>query len=231
MRHLRFTTNLNRHHLPPKMSISFIRGIASSQKDKKLSDEQMEKIIAVKKKIKYRFAHKYYTEQEHINYLPMEYEPYEFDTEIKSLSSMPEPAIEEIIRISKKITDHTFGVILESEKVSNLNVYIAQMNKVQINIRQANFFVVTDSEEILLKLNDVFNWMNRIFYIVPNTYNSNISKEFRPSINFHCLKHMDKHISTPNSKYMNLLKDMGGKQVTVPNPNRVFSFNCKKLVP
>ena len=105
------------------------------------------------------------------------------------------------------------------------------MNKVQINIRQANFFVVTDSEEILLKLNDVFNWINKIFYIVPNTYNSNISKEFRPSINFHCLKHIDKHISTPNSKYMNLLKEMGGKQVTVPNPNRVFSFNCKKLVP
>lgn len=191
----------------------------------------MEKIIAVKKKIKYRFANKYYTEQEHINNLPMEYEPYEFDTEIKSLGSMPEPAIEEIIRISKKITDHTYGVILESEKVSNLNVYIAQMNKVQINIRQANFFVVTDSEEILLELNDVFNWMNKIFYIVPNTYNSNISKEFRSSINLHCLKHMDKHISTPNSKYMNLLKEMGGKQITVPNPSRVFSFNCKKLVP
>ena len=81
----------------------------------------------------------------------MEYEPYEFDTEIKSLGAMPEPAIEEIIRISKKITDHTFGVILESEKVPDLNVYIAQMNKVQINIRKANFFVVTDSEEILLK--------------------------------------------------------------------------------
>lgn len=213
------------------MSISFIRNAISNQKEKKLTDEQVKKIASVKKKIKHRFANKYYTEQEHINYLPMEYEPYEFDTEIKSLGSMPEPAIEEIIRISKKITDHTFGVILESEKVSDLNVYIAQMNKVQINIRQANFFVATDSEEILLKLNDVFNWMNRIFYIVPNTYNSNISKEFRPSINFHCLKHMDKHISTPNSKYMNLLKEMGGKQVTVPNPKRVFSFNCKKLVP
>jgi len=213
------------------MSISFIRNAISNQEKQELTPDQLKKIDAVKKKIKYRFAHKYYTEQEHINYLPMEYEPYKFDTEIKSLGSMPEPAIEEIIRINKKITDHTFGVILESEKVSNLNVYIAQMNKVQINIRQANFFVVTDSEKILLKLNDVFNWMNKIFYIVPNTYNSNISKEFRPSINFHCLKHMDKHISTPNSKYMNLLKEMGGKQVTVPNPNRVFSFNCKKLVP
>ena len=213
------------------MSISFIRNAISNQKEKQLTDEQVKKITSVKKKIKYRFANKYYTEQEHINNLPMEYEAYRFDTEIKSLSSMPEPAIEEIIRINKKITEHTWGLILESDKVQNLNVYIAQMNKVQINIRQANFFVVTDSEEILLKLNDVFNWMNKIFYIVPNTYNSNISKEFRPSINFHCLKHMDKHISTPNSKYMNLLKEMGGKQVTIPNPNRVFSFNCKKLVP
>ena len=78
------------------MSISFIRNVISNQKDKKLSDEQMEKVIAVRKKIKYRFANRYYTEQEHINNLSMEYEPYEFDTEIKSLGAMPEPAIEAV---------------------------------------------------------------------------------------------------------------------------------------
>ena len=144
---------------------------------------------------------------------------------------MPEPAIEEIIRINKKITEHTWGVILESDKVTDLNVYVAQMNKVQINARQANFFVVTDSEDLLLRLHNVFNWMNKVFYIVPNTYNSNIEEEYRASINFHCLKHLDKHISTPNSTYMNMLKQIGGKQVTVPNPNRVFCFNSKKLVP
>jgi len=173
----------------------------------------------------------YYTEQKKITNLTMEYEAYKFNNEIHSLSSMPEPAIEEIIRVNKRITEHTWGVILESDKVSNLNVYIAQMNKVQINARQANFFVVTDSEDILLKLHDVFNWMNKVFYIVPNTYNSNIEEKYRPSINFHCLKHLDKHISTPGSTYMKMLKDMGGKQVTVPNPQRVFAFNCKRLVP
>lgn len=173
----------------------------------------------------------YYTEQKKITNLTMQYEAYKFNNEIHSLSSMPEPAIEEIIRVNKHITEHTWGVILESDKVSNLNVYIAQMNKVQINARQANFFVVTDSEDILLKLHDVFNWMNKVFYIVPNTYNSNIEEEYRPSINFHCLKHLDKHISTPGSTYMKMLKDMGGKQVTVPNPQRVFAFNCKRLVP
>jgi hypothetical protein len=173
----------------------------------------------------------YYTEQQKITSLTMEYEAYKFNNQIHSLSSMPEPAIEEIIRVNKRITEHTWGVILESEKVSNLNVYIAQMNKVQINARQANFFIVTDSEDILLKLHDVFNWMNKVFYIVPNTYNSNIEEEYRPSINFHCLKHLDKHISTPGSTYMKMLKDIGGKQVTVPNPQRVFAFNCKRLVP
>ena len=161
----------------------------------------------------------------------MEYEAYKFENEIHSLSAMPETAIEEIIRINKKITDHTWGVILESDKVSDLNVYIAQMNKVQINARKTNFFVVTDSEEMFLKLNDVFNWMNKIFYIVPNTYNSNIDKEYRASINFHCLKHLEKHISTPDSLYMNYLKDMGGRQITVPSPTRVFCFNSRRLVP
>ncbi len=181
--------------------------------------------------LEYLNSQLYYTEQKKINNLTMEYSAYKFDNEITSLSSMPEPAIEEIIRINKKITDHTWGVILEADKVENINVYIAQMNKVQINARQANFFVVTDSEEILLKLHDTFNWMNKFFYICPNTYNQNIDEGYRSSINFHCLKHIEKHISTPGSTYMDMLKKMGGRQVTVPNPVRVFCFNSKRLVP
>lgn len=183
------------------------------------------------REINYENSLRYYTNQIKTNKLTMEYEAYDFNNQIHSLSSMPEPAIEEIIRINKKITEHTWGVILESDKVTDLNVYVAQMNKVQINARQANFFVVTDSEDLLLRLHNVFNWMNKVFYIVPNTYNSNIEEEYRASINFHCLKHLDKHISTPSSTYMNMLKQIGGKQITVPNPNRVFCFNSKKLVP
>lgn len=185
----------------------------------------------LEREIRYEDSLRYYTDQIKTNKLTMEYEAYDFNNQIHSLSSMPEPAIEEIIRINKKITEHTWGVILESDKVTDLNVYVAQMNKVQINARQANFYVVTDSEDLLLRLHNIFNWMNKVFYIVPNTYNSNIEEEYRASINFHCLKHLDKHISTPNSTYMNMLKQIGGKQVTVPNPNRVFCFNSKKLVP
>lgn len=186
---------------------------------------------ALDKELDYLDSQLYYTEQKTIKKLTMEYSAYKFDSEIHSLSSLPEQAIEEIIRISKGITDHTWGVILESEKVQDINVYIAQMNKVQINARQANFFVVTDSEEILLKLHNTFNWMNRVHYICPNTFNANIDEKYRSTINFHCLKHLDKHVSTPGSIYMNMLKSIGGKQVTVPNPSRVFCFNCKRLVP
>ena len=183
------------------------------------------------RELQYEQSFKYYTDQNKIEKLKMEYEAYKFNKSVYSIGALPEPAIEEIIRINKNITKHTWGVILESEKIQNLNVYIAQMNKVQINSRQANFFVVTDSEEALLKLHNTFNWMNKVFYIAPNTYNPNIDPKYRGSINFHCLKHLDKHISTPNSLYMNLLKQVGGKQITVPNPSRVFSFNCKRLVP
>lgn len=183
------------------------------------------------KEIEYEESLKFYTDKTNVKILKMNYKPYEISNEILSLSSMPEPAIEEVIRINKRITEHTWGVILESDKVSDINVYIAQMNKVQINSRQANFFVVTDSEDLLLKLYNTFNWMNKVFYICPNTYNSNIDDAYRSSINFHCLKHLDKHISTPNSIYMNMLKGMGGKQVVVPNPKRVFCFNSKRLVP
>ena len=112
----------------------------------------------------------------------MEYEAYDFNNQIHSLSSMPEPAMEEIIRINKKITEHTWGVILESDKVTDLNVYVAQMNKVQINARQANFFVVTDSEDLLLRLHNVFNWMNKVFYIVPH------------QISHRYLHHKDKYV-------------------------------------
>jgi hypothetical protein len=194
-------------------------------------DKSQEIINFLDRELLYEQSLKYYTDQQKITKLKMEYKEYAFSDEIHSLSSMPEPAIEEIIRINKRITDKTWGVILESEKVQNLNVYIAQMNKVQINSRKSNFFVVTDSHDIMLELNDVFNWMNKIFYIVPNTYDLNIEKEYRPSINFHCLKHLEKHISTPGSSYSDMLKSIGGIQVTVPNSKRVFSFNCKRLVP
>jgi len=210
--------------------ISYVKN--AYQKAKNVYEYKALRILEyLDRELKYEESLKHYTDQNKFKKLPMEYEAYKFENEIHSLSSMPETAIEEIIRINKKITDHTWGVILESDKVSDLNVYIAQMNKVQINARKANFFVATDSEDILLKLNDVFNWMNKIFYIVPNTYNGNIDKEYRASINFHCLKHLEKHISTPNSIYMNHLKDMGGRQITVPSPTRVFCFNSKRLVP
>jgi hypothetical protein len=210
--------------------ISYVKN--AYQKAKNVYEYKALRILEyLDRELKYEESLTHYTDQNKLIKLSMEYEAYKFENEIHSLSSMPETAIEEIIRINKKITDHTWGVILESEKVSDINVYIAQMNKVQINARKANFFVITDSEEILLKLNDVFNWMNKIFYIVPNTYNSSISEEYRSSINFHCLKHLEKHISTPGSVYMNHLKDMGGRQITVPSPTRVFCFNSKRLVP
>ena len=162
------------------------------------------------RELNYEQSLKHYTDQHKIKELTMEYKSYKFENEIHSLSSMPETAIEEVI---------------------DINIYIAQMNKVQINARKANFFVVTDSEDILLKLNDVFNWMNKIFYIIPNTYDHHIDKQYRNSINFHCLKHLEKHVSTPESLHMNMLKEIGGIQVTVPNQNRVFCFNSKRLVP
>ena len=84
------------------------------------------------RELSYLDSQLYYTEQKNITNLNMEYSAYKFDSEIMSLSSMPEQALEEIIRISKKITDHTWGVILESEKVQNINVYIAQMIEVCI---------------------------------------------------------------------------------------------------
>lgn len=179
----------------------------------------------------YLNSFKSYTEQRFRVSLDMDYEAFPLSTDICSLSSMPEPAIEEIIRISKKVNDHTWGVILESSQVADLNVYIAQMNKVQINNRNANFLVATDSHEILLKLQNVFNWMNRVSYIVPNIYNRNIDNSFRPSITFHSLKHLEKYVSTPQSAYKEMLQTIGGKHVVVPNPNRVYCFNCKPLAP
>ena len=60
---------------------------------------------------------------------------------------------------------------------------------------------------------------------------SHSTVKFHESLKPMILKHLDKHISTPGSTYMNMLKQIGGKQVTVPNPQRVFAFNCKRLVP
>ena len=53
------------------------------------------------RELNYQQSLKYYTDQIEIKNLTMEYEAYEINNEIFSLSSMPEPAIEEIIRINR----------------------------------------------------------------------------------------------------------------------------------
>jgi len=160
--------------------------------------------------------------------IPMNYKTFNFNIdELISFDNLNGQCIKEIIKISKNTDEKTWGVILESSKIEDLNVYIAQMNRVQINSRKSKFFVITDCNEILYKLANVFNWMNKDFYIIPNIFNYKIEEKYRMSINYHIISELDKVISTPKNALCKHLKDNLNKDVIIPNPNKVYSFKCK----
>lgn len=183
------------------------------------------------KEIDYLDSFRQYKIKKDLKSIPMNYKTFNFDKdEIISFENLNEKSLKEIIKISKNTHDKTWGVILEASKIDDLNIYIAQMNKVQMNIRKSNFFVITDCREVLYKLSNIFNWMNRDFYIVPNVYNYNIEESNRMSINYHILSELDKIISTPDCKITSYLKNNFAKDVLIPNPEKVFSFKCKSLL-
>lgn len=183
------------------------------------------------KEIDYLDSFRKYKIKKDLKGIPMNYTTFNFkQEEIISFKDLDEKCLKEIIKISKNTHEKTWGVILESSKVEDLNIYIAQMNKVQMNIRKSNFFIVTDCNEILYKLSNIFNWMNRDFYVIPNVYNYNIEDKYRMSINYHILSELDKIITTPKCELSKFLKDDLGKDALVPNPDKVFSFKCKNLL-
>ena len=180
--------------------------------------------------IAYLDSFNYYVDQIPLSKLPMFYKTFDLDTNITPLIDLPADALAEVFSVSRKISEDTLGVVLEEDNLEDINLFIAQMNKAQIKNRRTNFFVITDSVDILLHLYNVFNWMNKKSYVVPTVYNENIDDSLRPSILYHCLTQLDKCIVNPKNIYLPLLKKEKGLKVSSP-PQKAFCFNCKSIVP
>lgn len=206
------------HHIVKKIKNKFVQLY-------KIGVQNIEDFLD--KEIDYLDSFSRYLIKKDLKKVPMNFKTFSFNEEkIISLDNLSGKSVKEVIKITKNFNEKTWGVVLESSKIIDLNLYIAQMNRVQINSRKSNFFIVTDCPEVLYKLSNIFNWMNKDFYITPNCYNQSISDEDRLSINYHCLLELDKIITTPNNALSNHLKNDVGKDVMTPNPKKVYSFKC-----
>jgi len=173
---------------------------------------------------------KYITKKD-LREIPVNYQTFSIsNNKILSLEEMPPNAIKEIIKISKCINEKTWGIILESSKIVDFNSYLAQLNRIQINNRKSNFFVITDCEEILYRLTNIFNWMNRDFYIVNNKFDLSIEDKHRFSINYHCMSEIDRIVTTPQCDLSIHFRDELGKTLITPNSKNIYNFKCKPLI-
>ena len=181
--------------------------------------------------IEYLDSFNKYIVKKDLKSIPMNYETLSLkNNKILPLEEIPPNGIKEIIKISKSINEKTWGIILEASKINNFNSYLAQLNRIQINNRKSNFFVITDSEEVLYRLTNIFNWMNRDFYIVNNKFDHEVEDKYRFSINYHCMAEIERIVTTPQCELSLHFKNELGKTLIIPNSKNIFNFKCKPLL-
>ena len=140
-------------------------------------------------------------------------------------------ALQELESLIDPIDSDTWAVIIEASKVVDLNIFIAQMLHIQMENKKVRFFVVTDSEEILLKIVNVFNWHNRVFYTLPSVISDTLSPSVRNSVTYECLTKIRHFIHTDNCSLFKKLHRDHGKESTFTDPHKVFVFDCSVLSP
>ena len=85
------------------------------------------------REINYLDFFRHYIIKKDLKEIPMNYKTFNFnEDDIVSFDDLNGDCVKEIIKISKNTHDKTWGVVLESSKIDDLNIYIAQMNKVQM---------------------------------------------------------------------------------------------------
>ena len=143
------------------------------------------------------------------------------------------PAFKKELRsLISDFDENVCGIIIENSKLTDLNVFIAAMNQVQMKNKDARFFIVTDSQEVLLKLANVFNWMGRIFYVLPTPPLSPGDPDLQNSLFYHALKSIEEFISTPDCTLSKCLESRHQKKITfMDDPEEVFVFDCSSILP
>jgi hypothetical protein len=135
----------------------------------------------------------------------------------------PKKLLKESRKLSKNTNQHTVGIIAQKSEERNLNILIAAMNKQQIKDKDANFFVITDSEKILHKLCDVFRWMNTTSYILPNSSNS--------TVNAITISKLNKIITLESSDLCDNIASNYDAEISTINKEEIFVFDCKQIAP
>jgi len=196
------------------------------------------------KEIAYLDSSKYYTEQDPLTregikdlsasrkkelnrmstanfnfYLRKQIPPEDFSDEITA----------EIELLSEGLDSHTCAVIIESSRVRNLGAIVAAMTHRQLKEPKTRFFIITDSDEIILKLVNVFNWANRHFYTLPTLMDLNLNPYERNSVTSEILSKLDNFIVAENSTLLKLVNAKGQKPLPLLDAEEVFVFRPEEM--
>jgi len=196
------------------------------------------------KEISYLDSSKYYTEQDPLTREDIKDFSAPLKRELNRLSTSnfnfslrkqvsPRDFSDELTAEIKLLTEgldpHTCGVIIEASRVRNLGAIVAAMTHRQLKEPKTRFFIATDSDEIILKLVNIFNWAHRHFYTLPTLMNLNLNSHERNSVTYEILSKLDNFIVVENSTLLKRLNDKAQKFPSLIDAEEVFVFQPTEM--
>jgi len=137
--------------------------------------------------------------------------------------------IAEIKLLSKSIDPFTCGVIIESSRLKSLDSIIAAMTHRQLAEPRTRFFIACDNDEIILKLINVFNWINRNFYTLPTRVDSSLNSHERNTATYEVLSKLDDFIVSEYSSLVRLLNTKAKKFPSFVGVEAAFVFQPSEM--
>ena len=126
------------------------------------------------------------------------------------------------------------GVCIETINATCLQALLAVISKYQQSNKLSRFYISTPDEDILLALVEVFRFFipepkvyRNLFYIVPNIFYTNLTKEERLWVDIKILSLMNEVIISKHHPKLKYIKHHGSPLINHFPPKDAFVFNVE----
>ena len=126
------------------------------------------------------------------------------------------------------------GIAILSSAVTDINIYIAALMRVQLTKPHAHFYVSTDDDELVNYLAEKTTTEDRTGIrrcpIYPNFIDDSFSEEEKFIVDLICLKEVKNIFCTPFNSYAFNVASIGRTGVYVPHDEDVYNLSPLELV-
>ena len=129
---------------------------------------------------------------------------------------------------------NTIGLCIRKEFMDDINSFVAIIIKVMTSQRNAQFYISSDSDEIVNEIAKKTSVNDRSGSswtpVYPNYIDNQFSDEGKFLIDLVCLTNTNKIYSTANNEYAFRVASYAQNTLVFPNPNGAYSYGEMELV-